>query len=111
MGIILNTCTDPGYTRAVWVIEPTYYLACRIIDDAGLKARRVEDGVNGIDFVQFRKDLEEVEKEAIRLGKTGPVSCFSQSRETFEKRSYGKPDMYLWTTHKRNRFTSQCHEH
>ncbi|KAF2672789.1 PLP-dependent transferase [Microthyrium microscopicum] len=73
LGIILNTCADPGYTRAVWVVEPTYFLACRIIDDAGLKAKSVEDGVDGIDFADFRRQLREVEDEAVREGKTGPV--------------------------------------
>jgi DNA-binding transcriptional MocR family regulator len=74
LGIALSTLTDPGYTRAVWVCEPTYYLAFRIINDSGLAIRSVEDGEEGIDFDRFRRQLEAAEKEAVQKGKTGPAS-------------------------------------
>lgn len=36
---ILQSFTDPSVTRAVWVVAPTYHLACAIFDDAGFRGR------------------------------------------------------------------------
>ena len=32
---VLQSFTDPEYTRAVWAVEPCYYLACPIFEDGG----------------------------------------------------------------------------
>jgi DNA-binding transcriptional MocR family regulator len=61
LGVTLAAFTDPEYTRTVFVVEPTYYLACRIIEDAGLKICGVPDGDEGVDMVALRKALEAAE--------------------------------------------------
>jgi DNA-binding transcriptional MocR family regulator len=73
-GITLAALTDPGYTRRVWVLQPTYFLAFRIIDDAGLKVEGVEDAKDGIDFSAWEERLKSVEQEAQEEGKLEPVS-------------------------------------
>lgn len=60
------------YTRAVWAVEPTYYLACRLFDDAGIKVRGVPDGATGVDIQELRKRMAEAEKEADGIDR--PVS-------------------------------------
>lgn len=36
---ILQGFTDPSFTRAVWVVAPTYFLAGPIFEDAGFYGR------------------------------------------------------------------------
>jgi hypothetical protein len=64
--VALAAFTDPEYTRAVWAIEPTYFLAARIFDDAGLRGRGVSDGgveSRGVDVERLRREMEKVERE------------------------------------------------
>jgi DNA-binding transcriptional MocR family regulator len=63
LGVTLAAFTDPEYTRSVFVIEPTYYLACRIIEDAGLKMHGVPDGDEGVDLVALKTAIEAAEVE------------------------------------------------
>jgi hypothetical protein len=72
--VVLSTFTDPKYTRAAFVIEPTYYLACRMLDDAGLKVHGVPDGDGGADVAELRRRMEEMEDKARRDGNDRPVS-------------------------------------
>lgn len=60
---MLGVATDPGYTRGVWAVEPTYFLACRIFDDAGLRVRGVPEGARGADVAALRERLVEAERE------------------------------------------------
>ena len=64
LACILQVFTDPVYTRHVWMVAPTYYLACRIMEDAGFagRLRAVSEDEKGIDVVILRKRLEEVEE-------------------------------------------------
>ena len=71
LGVVLAAFSDPVYTRAVWAIEPTYFLACRIFDDAGLFVRGVADGESGVDLDMLRREMEKVERE--RGGVDRPV--------------------------------------
>lgn len=52
LACILQTYTDPIYTRNVWMVAPTYHLAWRIFDDSGLgeKLRPVPEDVDGLDI-------------------------------------------------------------
>jgi hypothetical protein len=77
LAVLLGVATDPAYTRAVWAVEPTYFLACRIFDDAGLRVRGVPDGEGGVDVKALRERLEESErkrKEELGGGVDQPVS-------------------------------------
>ncbi|KXT03290.1 hypothetical protein AC578_4817 [Pseudocercospora eumusae] len=58
--------TDATYTRRVFMVEPTYFLACPIFIDCGLqgKLRGIpEGGSNGIDLDFLHRELEIANKE------------------------------------------------
>ncbi|KAF4539992.1 Aminotransferase protein [Lasiodiplodia theobromae] len=63
---------DPSYTRAIWMVEPTYFLACPIFADAGFggdeedgasRMRGVPEDEEGIDVRFLRESIERVEAE------------------------------------------------
>lgn len=61
---ILAKFTEPGYTRSIWMIEPSYFLACPIFTDAGFEGRLrgVPEDDEGLDVEFLRKALQEIEK-------------------------------------------------
>lgn len=59
MACLLQSYTDPAYTKAVWAIAPCYYLACPIFEDSGFRGRLravPEDG-EGIDLDWLERGL------------------------------------------------------
>ncbi|KAL0261853.1 Valine--pyruvate aminotransferase [Diplodia seriata] len=80
-GTLLNAVlrlAAPAYTRAVWMVEPTYFLACPIFADAGFggddddegspsRMRGVPEDDEGIDVGFLRAAIERVEAE-VRAG-------------------------------------------
>ncbi|BDD57355.1 hypothetical protein MAP00_002723 [Monascus purpureus] len=66
LACVLQVFTDPVYTRNVWMIAPTYYLACRIMDDAGFagRLRGVPEDDEGIDIAFLTRELEAAEAMA-----------------------------------------------
>jgi DNA-binding transcriptional MocR family regulator len=76
LSVALGALTDPVYPRAAWIVEPTYFLACRIFNDSGLTIRGVGDGGEGAgaDVAELRRQMQEVEKIAEREGNNQPVS-------------------------------------
>ena len=76
LGCVLQTFTDPVYTRNVWIVSPTYMLVFRILDDAGLhhKLRAIPEDDEGIDIEYLRKELEKSEEKARTEGNNHPVS-------------------------------------
>jgi len=75
LACILQVFTDPAFTRNVWMVAPTYYLACRIFDDAGFanRLRAVPEDQEGIDIEFLERALREAEERAIAEGNTQPV--------------------------------------
>jgi DNA-binding transcriptional MocR family regulator len=67
LSVILQVCTDPLYTRGVWIVEPTYFLARKIWLDAGLgdKIHPVPDHGSGIDVALWRQRLRKIDRENI----------------------------------------------
>ncbi|KAK8079815.1 hypothetical protein PG997_007633 [Apiospora hydei] len=68
---ILQKFADPFYTRAIFLAEPTYFLACPIMEDNGFrgKLRGVPEGGpehGGLDLGFLRQRLRETEAEAGR---------------------------------------------
>lgn len=63
LACLLQTFTDAMYTRNVWMVAPTYHLACRIFDDAGFagKARGVPEDEEGVDVEFLSKQLQRSE--------------------------------------------------
>ncbi|UNI20400.1 Valine--pyruvate aminotransferase [Purpureocillium takamizusanense] len=66
LACILQSFTDPAYTRAVWVIAPCYYLACGIFADSGLngKLRAVPEDDEGVDLEALERAIRQVDDEA-----------------------------------------------
>lgn len=75
LACVLQVFTDAAYTRNVWMVAPTYYLACRIFHDAGFmnRLRGVPEDVEGIDLDCLERGLREAEEKAHREGNTAPV--------------------------------------
>lgn len=74
LACILQTFTDPVYTRNVWMVAPTYYLACRIFADSGFDGRMkaVPEDEQGIDLDYLEKSLRISEEEADHAGNHVP---------------------------------------
>ncbi|KAL0940392.1 aminotransferase [Colletotrichum truncatum] len=64
LATILQKFTDPVYTRAVWMVEPTYFLACPIFRDAGLigRIRGTPEASDGVDLDVLARSLQEVDE-------------------------------------------------
>ena len=65
LACVLQVFADPGLTRRVWMVRPTYYLACRIFDDAGFagRLRGVPEDEEGLDVDALEDGLKQVEEE------------------------------------------------
>jgi DNA-binding transcriptional MocR family regulator len=75
LGCVVQTFTDPVYTRNVWMVSPTYMLVFRIFDDAGLhhKLRAIPEDDEGIDMEYLKRELEKSEQKARAEGNNHPV--------------------------------------
>ncbi|KAJ5551729.1 hypothetical protein N7535_000328 [Penicillium sp. DV-2018c] len=74
LACVLQTFTDPVYTRNVWVVAPTYYLAARIMEDAGFagRLRGVPEDDEGVDIAVLESGLRAAEEAAQQAGNTEP---------------------------------------
>lgn len=61
MACLLQSYTEPVYTKAIWAIAPCYYLACPIFEDSGFKdrLRAVPEDAEGIDLAYLERGLQE----------------------------------------------------
>ena len=75
LACILQTFSDPVYTRNIWMVAPTYFLACQILEDSGFagRLRGVPEDDDGVDLDFLEKALIESEAEAVRQGNLEPV--------------------------------------
>ncbi|KAK2813685.1 hypothetical protein FQN50_000083 [Emmonsiellopsis sp. PD_5] len=64
LACLLQTFTDVGYTRNVWMVAPTYYLACRIFEDVGFagRLRAVPEDAEGVDLEVLEAGLRGCEQ-------------------------------------------------
>ncbi|KAH7013034.1 pyridoxal phosphate-dependent transferase [Ilyonectria destructans] len=62
---ILAKFTEPGYTKRIWMIEPSYFLACPIFTDAGFEGRLrgVPEDEEGLDVEFLRSNLQRIDAE------------------------------------------------
>ena len=80
---ILAEFSDPVFTRNVWMVSPTYFLACRIFQDAGFhgRLRSVPEDDEGINIGFLREQIQKSEQKARADGNEKPVwahaECFS----------------------------------
>lgn len=63
---ILQSFTDPVYTRAVWMVAPCYHLACQIFEDAGFsgRLRAFPEDEEGVDLASLEDKIKKVDDEA-----------------------------------------------
>ena len=75
LACILQVFTDPIYTRNIWMVSPTYFMACRIFEDSGFygRLRSVPEDNEGVDIEYLRSELIKSEKDAMSRGNTKPV--------------------------------------
>jgi hypothetical protein len=76
LACLLQTFTDALYTRNVWLVAPTFYLACRIFEDAGFagKIRGVPEDEQGVDIEFLSQHLQKSEARAREEHNIEPVS-------------------------------------
>ena len=94
LACILQTFTDPIYTRNVWMVSPTYYLACRIFADAGFdnRLRGVPEDEEGIDLDYLEQGLRESEERALVANNTAPaVKMPKRWRKIYKQVIYAVP--------------------
>ncbi|KAJ5613968.1 hypothetical protein N7528_007622 [Penicillium herquei] len=74
LACVLQVFTDPLYTRNVWMVDPTYHLAGRVMDDSGFagRVRAVPEDDEGIDLDFLESGLCAAESEALAVGNTEP---------------------------------------
>jgi DNA-binding transcriptional MocR family regulator len=75
LACLMQTFTDPVYTRNVWMIAPTYHLACRIFDDSGFagRLRGIPEDKEGIDLNSLSQQISQSESKARADGNIQPV--------------------------------------
>lgn len=75
LACILQVFSDPLFTRNVWMVSPTYHLACRIFEDSGFhgRLRSVPEDEEGVDVENLRKALHQSEIKARAEGNMEPV--------------------------------------
>ncbi|KAK2865262.1 hypothetical protein FQN49_003755 [Arthroderma sp. PD_2] len=74
LACVLQVFSDPIYTRNIWLVSPTYYLACGIFEDAGFgdKMRAVREDAEGIDIDLLEREIKKSEERAIADGNLTP---------------------------------------
>ncbi|KAG0158583.1 hypothetical protein PDIDSM_6098 [Penicillium digitatum] len=89
LACVLQTSTDPVYTRNVWMVVPTYHLAARIMDDAGFagRLRGIPEDDEGVDIAVLENGLRAAEKIALRDGNTEPAPCHATVPSFIESRA------------------------
>ena len=72
---ILQACSDPLYTRHIWMVSPTYFHACRIFEDGGFyrRLKSVPEDREGINVDYLEKALEESDSREDFPGTQAPV--------------------------------------
>lgn len=65
LACLMQSFADPGYTRAVWVAAPCYFMACPIFEDNGFRGRlrALPEDEGGVDVALLEKRLKECEAE------------------------------------------------
>lgn len=72
---LLAVYSDPLHTRNVWMVAPTYFMACRIFEDAGFagRLRAVPEDDDGVDVGFLERALEREERKREARGEDDKV--------------------------------------
>ncbi|KAL7821098.1 Aspartate/tyrosine/aromatic aminotransferase [Trichoderma gracile] len=70
LACVLQSFTDPGWTRAVWMVAPCYHLAGAIFEDAGFRGRlrAVPEDEEGVDVGELERRMEAWERDEEEKG-------------------------------------------
>lgn len=86
---VLLKFTDPLYTRKIFMVEPTYFLACPIFEDSGFqsKLKGVPEGEEGVDIAFLRNEIITTELAAISAAKASdkPDAPILKTGKTYPK--------------------------
>lgn len=70
---ILQVFSDPIYTN-VWMVSPTYFLACRVFEDGGFQQMRsIPEDEEGINIGFLREELRKTDEKLEYDGNLKPV--------------------------------------
>lgn len=77
LSCILQLYTDPVYTKAIFVVEPAYFLSFRVFTDAGFdgKLKGIPEDEVGVDIKILEQRLHD-EAENASLGYDNPEVCY-----------------------------------
>ncbi|KAH8688084.1 pyridoxal phosphate-dependent transferase [Ilyonectria robusta] len=90
---ILQSFTDPAVTRAVWMVAPTYHLACGIFDDAGFagRLRAFPEDEEGIDLEVLEAKIRKLEDEEVNEPQAQPFKDAGEHRKFYRHVIYVVP--------------------
>ncbi|KAK7428187.1 Valine--pyruvate aminotransferase [Neonectria magnoliae] len=113
---ILAKFTEPGYTRRIWMIEPSYFLACSIFTDAGFEGRLrgVPEDEEGLDAEFLRTNLQRVDaeeqQETPKL-KTGPRYKHLYKHVIYAVPTFSNPSGKTMSLRRRRELVKLAREH
>ena len=66
LACLLQGYSDPLFTVNIWMVSPTYFLACRIFEDSGFRGRlrSVPEDEEGIDIQLLTREIHRSEEKA-----------------------------------------------
>lgn len=90
---ILQVFSDPNITKRIWMVEPTYFLACTIFQDAGFsgKMKGVPETEYGIDIDFLREALSKFEGERQQNSVSGELKPTVQYSKVYRHILYLTP--------------------
>ncbi|KAF2496373.1 aminotransferase [Lophium mytilinum] len=121
---ILQKFADATYTRRIFMVEPTYFLACPIFEDGGFKGKLQgipEDAEEGLDIEYLRRVLQEAESERAKAVpnpdddvprlKTGPNFPHVYKYIVYMVPTYSNPSAKTMSLHRRKQVVELAREY
>ncbi|KAH8701526.1 aminotransferase [Talaromyces proteolyticus] len=108
---ILQVFTDPSYTKNIFMIAPTYHLACRVFEDHGFAGRlkAVPEDIEGIDIDYLEKCLSM--EEVTNSGKSLEPWKKIYKYVIYTVPTFSNPSGKTMTTHRRRQLVRLARRH
>ncbi|OJJ45636.1 hypothetical protein ASPZODRAFT_133493 [Penicilliopsis zonata CBS 506.65] len=112
LACLLQVFSDPAYTQGVWMVAPTYFLACRIMDDAGFAGRlhAVPEDAEGIDIAALRRGLQEAQTTDEPYKKSRPWRKIYR-HIIYATPTFSNPSMKVMSLRRREELVRLAREH